>query len=95
MALITCSACGKQISPNASACPGCGEPVKRKPRNRALAILLYGLSILCLVGGLATSAILYTLDIPENAPRVLLIICVCVTSLLAVIGNIFSRPAKI
>lgn len=28
MALIKCPMCGKNISPNAESCPGCGEPVK-------------------------------------------------------------------
>ena len=27
MALITCPACGKQVSENANACPNCGEPI--------------------------------------------------------------------
>jgi predicted amidophosphoribosyltransferase len=28
-ALIQCRACGKPISPNATSCPNCGEPLKR------------------------------------------------------------------
>lgn len=30
MALITCPACGKMISENASSCPNCGEPIAAK-----------------------------------------------------------------
>ncbi len=30
MSLVTCSACGKQISDEASACPNCGQPNKNK-----------------------------------------------------------------
>lgn len=29
MALIKCEACGKEISTEASACPGCGDPTRR------------------------------------------------------------------
>lgn len=28
--LIDCPACGKQVSPNASSCPGCGEPLRER-----------------------------------------------------------------
>ncbi|MDR3149870.1 MAG: zinc ribbon domain-containing protein [Oscillospiraceae bacterium] len=27
MALIVCPGCGNNVSPNASACPNCGEPI--------------------------------------------------------------------
>lgn len=26
--LVACAACGKEVSPRAAACPGCGHPVK-------------------------------------------------------------------
>ena len=28
MALIDCPCCGNEVSPNASSCPDCGEPIK-------------------------------------------------------------------
>lgn len=30
MALIQCPVCGKDISENATACPKCGEPMKKE-----------------------------------------------------------------
>lgn len=30
MSLIQCPMCGKMISPNAEACPNCGEPMKKE-----------------------------------------------------------------
>lgn len=33
MALITCPACGREVSPRATACPGCGDPLTRGPRS--------------------------------------------------------------
>lgn len=96
MALITCPSCGKQISPNASTCPGCGEPVKRKPRNRSLAIVFYFLATLCFVGGMVAIAILNAKEkIHDRGAIICLIICVCVTFLLAVLGRICGKPAKV
>ncbi|PZR73543.1 MAG: hypothetical protein DLM73_10460 [Chthoniobacterales bacterium] len=52
--LIECSACGKDISPNAASCPNCGEPNREAapapPRQKEtttgfLAALLIGLII--------------------------------------------------
>jgi DNA-directed RNA polymerase subunit RPC12/RpoP len=30
MALIKCSECGKEVSPKATSCPGCGNPIAMK-----------------------------------------------------------------
>ena len=49
--LIKCPACQRDISPNATSCPHCGEPSKAAPKQTAtgfLAALLIGL----IVGGL-------------------------------------------
>jgi TM2 domain-containing membrane protein YozV len=48
MSLISCRECGKQISNEAAACPGCGKPTGAAPRKSkstaaALAIFLGGL----------------------------------------------------
>lgn len=34
MALIDCPECGRQVSDKASACPGCGHPIKAPPKDQ-------------------------------------------------------------
>lgn len=40
MALIQCSACSKEISDSAKACPGCGQPRKKRGPSVALLVVL-------------------------------------------------------
>src|SRR5690554_295438 len=47
MALIKCSDCGRDVSPNAFACPNCGNPI-RKERS---VVIIYGISQGLLFGG--------------------------------------------
>ena len=95
MALIACKACGKQISPNAAACPGCGEPINHKPRCRALGILFNILAALWFIGTIAAIAILYVMDKIYDPSRIgLWLGVIFVTFLLAMAGRFFSKPAK-
>jgi predicted nucleic acid-binding Zn ribbon protein len=95
MSLMTCPSCGKQISPNAAACPECGEPVKHQPRCHSLGILFNLLAALWFVGSITGIVILYVKDkIPDSRNAVLWIIVICVTFLLAAIGRFFNKPVK-
>lgn len=35
MDLIECPTCKKSVSPNATSCPGCGEPINQAPAKKA------------------------------------------------------------
>jgi len=95
MSLMTCPSCGKQISPNAAACPGCGEPVKHQPRSLALGILFNSLAAIWFIGSITGIAILYVKDkIHDSGNIVLWLGVIFITFLLAMAGRFFSKPAK-
>jgi predicted nucleic acid-binding Zn ribbon protein len=49
--LISCKACGKEISPNANTCPHCGEPIP-KPVEQTVKIV-FGI-----IGGILLAIVL-------------------------------------
>ena len=56
MALISCSACGERISPQAAACPKCGHPVAKSSRTGCwlIVVLLFAVVLtiaFCSAGG--------------------------------------------
>ena len=68
--LIKCIACGKEISPNASSCPHCGNPIEHKKPTRwyhwlfvafGILVMLIGGTIFLISQGQAKPAIIGTI----------------------------------
>lgn len=75
MALITCKECGKEVSDQAAACPGCGVPVRVEPvapvPPQSLGNKKVGCaSVLVVFGllGLLGLAVVTTMDHPKDDP---------------------------
>ena len=64
MALISCKACGKEISRNAKACPHCGEPPPK--RTSLVAWLVLGLMV---YAGVQCSTLMNTTSRPTSPER--------------------------
>ncbi len=54
MALIRCRECGKDVSTEASACPGCGAPINSAPTKKKSEIIA-GVIVLIVIVGIAVS----------------------------------------
>jgi DNA-directed RNA polymerase subunit RPC12/RpoP len=73
--LISCAACGRQISPQAASCPGCGHPVTPAPISKAIDTRRKGTAIFSLVLGILalpwaiTSIIITVSNFGSNLPR--------------------------
>jgi len=50
LALINCNECGKEVSDNAKACPGCGNPVSEAPEVKINTNTTKNINTMALVG---------------------------------------------
>jgi len=73
MSLINCPVCKKEISPNAAACPHCGEPMKKDlpkpPSSRLILLLVVLVTIIAFVGNVhlvTGSNVAYSIDKRES-----------------------------